>query len=66
MRLTLRQARLDHKLTQLELGEMIGMTKQAVSALERGINDARARNWRKLAAILRLPQEALERQTDPP
>ena len=66
MRFTLRQARLDRQMTQGELGSMLGLTKQAVSALERGVNDARARNWRKLAAILRIPQEELQRQTDPP
>ena len=62
MRTNLKQARQSQKLTQQELGEMIGMTKQAICRLERGYSDGSRKTWQKLAAVLDAKPEDLWRQ----
>ena len=64
MVLTLAQIRKDMKLTQKELGELIGLTNTAVSMLERGKSRGRIDTWDKLASVLGVDLSSL-RRVDP-
>jgi transcriptional regulator with XRE-family HTH domain len=63
MRTNLINARLSRKMSQQELGEMVGITGQAICKLERGHIEGRARTWDILEDILGMPQRVLRATT---
>jgi transcriptional regulator with XRE-family HTH domain len=61
VRKNLRKARLENKLTQAELAELIGLTRMVISHLENARYDTRPRTWDKLEEILKVPQKDLRK-----
>lgn len=59
MRHNLIQARHRKNMSQLELAEMIGVTRQAICKLERGHMNGSERTWQKLSAVLKAKPEYL-------
>ena len=65
MRHLMIEARKTHSMTQAELGEMVGLSRQAISHIELGRRNGRTSTWQKLAALFKLSQEELQRQATP-
>lgn len=55
----LRRARDQARLTQQALGDLLGVTKQTISAWERGVHPPSVADLHRLAVLLSLPVEAL-------
>jgi putative transcriptional regulator len=53
----LRQLRRAHELTQTELGERVGLRKEAICAIECGRRDPSLTQAKAIAQIFRLPVE---------
>ena len=66
MRRNLRAARRAAKLTQTELGAVVGLRRSQISFLERGAHDTSMRTWLKLSEFFNLPIEHLWRPTEEP
>jgi DNA-binding XRE family transcriptional regulator len=63
MRPQLIEARKIKRMTQRELGEAVGLSKQAICALERGRMNTRPDTWDALEAALGVDQKKLRRQS---
>jgi DNA-binding XRE family transcriptional regulator len=59
-------ARKEAKLTQGELGALIGTTKQRISSLETAFCGTRPELWDKLEDVLGIPQRKLREITEVP
>ena len=62
MRANMTAARKAKELTQAQLGALVGLTASAICDIEKGRSNGRTSTWQKLAALLKLPQEELQRQ----
>lgn len=58
-RVNLVNARKQKRLTQGELGRLVGITKQSISKTESGQTSTSAENWDKIEDILGVPQHTL-------
>jgi len=63
MRRNLIEARKNKRLTQTELGELVGLTTQFICDLERGRSKGSVTTWDALEAVLKVDQRVL-RETD--
>ena len=63
-RTNLINARKKAGLTQSQLGELVGITKQAISNLEVGRYGAKPETWDKLEDALNTPQRQLREVTE--
>ena len=64
MRANMTAARKAKKLTQAQLGALIGLSKSAICDIEKGRSNGRVDTWDKLAAVLKVKADKL-RQKDP-
>lgn len=63
-RTTLINARKKAGLTQSQLGELVGVSKQAISNWEAGRSGTRPETWDKLEDALNTPQRQLRKVTE--
>ena len=66
MRQNLIEARKVKKMTQAQLGILVGLQKQGICALERSRNDTSSARWRKLAEVLGESIERLSAEVNHP
>lgn len=59
MNYKLRETRLAKNMTQQELGEMVGLSKQNICAIERGRVQGSIELWEAIAKALKTPLSAL-------
>jgi transcriptional regulator with XRE-family HTH domain len=64
MCLLLKQIRQSKGLTQKQLGDLIGRSKQTVSNLEKGNIKGKVSTWDKLEQVLGIPQQKLRAEGD--
>jgi transcriptional regulator with XRE-family HTH domain len=64
MKLSLKNHRLTKGLTQQELGDMVGLSRVYISALERGVRKGPVDIWDRLESALGVDQKIL-RQAEP-
>lgn len=63
MRQLLASKRKSLNLSQRKLGELIGLSQQAVSDIEQGLRQGKVGTWDKLEAVLKTPAKKLRDNT---